>query len=132
MDAQNERMASAFRLFARMTATIVLPQVNFQPDRSKNLIYVSFYMRTAESPARAFDSLSRTWFPGLLRTRRVGTESAQDGCLTVDAHQRTRVDGLYAAGDMSCSGCTKSVMQWRSVSAITIRGDLAKKTPLRR
>ncbi|HYC42203.1 MAG TPA: NAD(P)/FAD-dependent oxidoreductase [Noviherbaspirillum sp.] len=32
--------------------------------------------------------------------RLLGSEASPDGCLVVDAHQQTAVDGLYAAGDI--------------------------------
>ncbi len=85
--------------------------------------------------AQAFDSL----YPALgseIRSElagQVGADRTDDGCLTVDAHQRTNVPGLYAAGDV-VKGLDQisHAMGEGGVAATTIRNDLAEKTPLRR
>ena len=55
------------------------------------------------------------------------------GCMTVDAHQRTGVPGLYAAGDV-VKGLDQisHAMGEGGVAATTIRNDLAKQAPLLR
>lgn len=83
----------------------------------------------------AFDSL----YPALGSiiqselARQVGAAMSSEGCLTVDAHQRTNVPGLYAAGDVVLGlDQISHAMGEGSVAATTIRNDLARQTPLRR
>jgi len=63
----------------------------------------------------------------------LGAETSPDGCLLVDAHQRTSVAGLYAAGDV-VKGLDQisHAMGEGGVAATTMRNDLAKRQPLRR
>lgn len=63
----------------------------------------------------------------------VGARGSDDGCLLVDAHQRTTVPGLYAAGDVT-KGLDQisHAMGEAAVAATTIRNDLAATFPLRR
>ena len=63
----------------------------------------------------------------------LGAETSADGCLLVDAHQRTSVAGLYAAGDV-VKGLDQisHAMGEGGVAATTMRNDLAKRRPLRR
>jgi len=63
----------------------------------------------------------------------LGAETSADGCLLVDAHQRTSVAGLYAAGDV-VKGLDQisHAMGEGGVAATTMRNDLAKRHPLRR
>ena len=63
----------------------------------------------------------------------LGAESSPEGCLLVDAHQRTSVPGLYAAGDV-VKGLDQisHAMGEGGVAATTMRNDLAQKSPLRR
>lgn len=84
---------------------------------------------------QAFDSL----YPALgsdIRSElaaQVGAEMSAEGCLTVDAHQRTSVPGLYAAGDVVLGlDQISHAMGEGGVAATTIRNDLAKLAPLRR
>lgn len=85
--------------------------------------------------SRAFDSL----YPALGSDIRselagmVGAARSDDGCLTVDSHQRTNIAGLYAAGDV-VKGLDQisHAMGEGGVAATTIRNDLAQQTPLRR
>lgn len=64
---------------------------------------------------------------------RLGVELGEEGCLVVDAHQRTDVKGLYAAGDVVLGLDQLShAMGEGGVAATTIRNDLAKAEPLRR
>lgn len=63
----------------------------------------------------------------------LGAEATGDGCLEVDAHQRTSVPGLYAAGDVA-KGLDQisHAMGEAGVAATTIRNDLAKRHRLAR
>lgn len=63
----------------------------------------------------------------------VGAHRSNDGCLTVDAHQRTSVAGLYAAGDVVLGlDQISHAMGEGGVAATTIRNDLARQESLRR
>lgn len=63
----------------------------------------------------------------------VGAQTSKEGCLTVDAHQRTNVPGLYAAGDVVLGlDQISHAMGEGGVAATTIRNDLARQSPLRR
>jgi len=63
----------------------------------------------------------------------LGAATSAEGCLLVDAHQRTNVPGLYAAGDV-VKGLDQisHAMGEGGVAATTMRNDLAEKRPLRR
>lgn len=63
----------------------------------------------------------------------IGVALAEDGCIKVDAHQRTSVPGVYAAGDV-VKGLDQisHAMGEGGVAATTIRNDLAKERPLLR
>jgi thioredoxin reductase (NADPH) len=65
--------------------------------------------------------------------RGLGAKMSEDGCLVVDAHQRTGVAGLYAAGDV-VKGLDQisHAMGEGGVAATTIRNDLAEREPLLR
>lgn len=62
-----------------------------------------------------------------------GARAAEDGCLTVDAHQRTSVPGLFAAGDVA-KGLDQisHAMGEAGVAATTIRNMLDDERPIRR
>lgn len=63
----------------------------------------------------------------------VGAKTSDEGCLMVDAHQRTNVPGLYAAGDVVLGlDQISHAMGEGGVAATTIRNDLARQSPLRR
>jgi thioredoxin reductase (NADPH) len=63
----------------------------------------------------------------------LGAEVTDEGCIKVDAHQRTSVQGLYAAGDVVVGlDQISHAMGEAGVAATTIRNDLALKAPLRR
>ncbi|MEK7412947.1 MAG: NAD(P)/FAD-dependent oxidoreductase [Planctomycetota bacterium] len=63
----------------------------------------------------------------------LGAHRSEEGCLTVDAHQRTNITGLYAAGDVVLGlDQISHAMGEGGVAATTIRNDLAGQTPLRR
>ncbi|MDB5690825.1 MAG: FAD-dependent pyridine nucleotide-disulfide oxidoreductase [Sphingomonas bacterium] len=63
----------------------------------------------------------------------LGASLGEDGCVVVDRHQRTEIDGLYAAGDV-VQGLDQisHAMGEAGVAATTIRNDLAQRFPLRR
>jgi thioredoxin reductase (NADPH) len=57
----------------------------------------------------------------------------EQGCIGVDARQRTSVDGLYAAGDVVIGlDQISHAMGEGGVAATTIRNDLAKEKPILR
>ena len=82
---------------------------------------------------RAFDSI----YPALGSVIRselavdLGADASEDGCLVVDAHQRTSIPGLYAAGDVA-KGLDQisHTMGEAGVAATTIRNDLAERRAL--
>jgi thioredoxin reductase (NADPH) len=94
----------------------------------------SIVVDTPAGPQR-FDSV----YPALgsrIRSRlaqMVEAEMTEDGCLTVDSHQRTSIAGLYAAGDV-VKGLDQisNAMGQAGVAATTIRNDLAEKRPVLR
>ena len=57
----------------------------------------------------------------------VGARLSEEGCIGVDAHQRTSVPGIYAAGDVVIGlDQISHAMGEGGVAATTIRNDLAK------
>jgi thioredoxin reductase (NADPH) len=61
----------------------------------------------------------------------VGAELGPKGCIAVDAHQRTSIPGLYAAGDVVIGlDQISHAMGEGGVAATTIRNDLAKQRSL--
>lgn len=63
----------------------------------------------------------------------VNAGRSEEGCLLVDAHQRTDVEGLYAAGDVVLGlDQISHAMGEGGVAATTIRNDLAHRRPLLR
>ena len=63
----------------------------------------------------------------------VGARLGDDGCVGVDSHMRTSVDGVYAAGDLVIGlDQISSAMGQGGIAATTIRNDLAKEAPLLR
>jgi len=65
--------------------------------------------------------------------RGLGAAVTDDGSLRVDAHQRTSVPGLYAAGDVVLGlDQISHAMGEAGVAATTIRNDLAERTSLLR
>ena len=63
----------------------------------------------------------------------VGARLGDDGCVGVDAHMRTSVEGVYAAGDLVIGlDQISNAMGQGGVAATTIRNDLAKAEPLLR
>lgn len=64
------------------------------------------------------------------RAADVGAALSDEGCLIVDAHQRTSVPGLYAAGDVVLGlDQISHAMGDGGVAATTIRNDLAQRFP---
>jgi len=65
--------------------------------------------------------------------RMVGARLGDDGCVGVDAHMRTSVEGVYAAGDLVIGlDQISNAMGQGGIAATTIRNDLAKEQPLLR
>ncbi|HET9459719.1 MAG TPA: NAD(P)/FAD-dependent oxidoreductase [Sphingomicrobium sp.] len=63
----------------------------------------------------------------------LGARLNEQGCIGIDAHQRTSVEGLYAAGDVVIGlDQISHAMGEGGVAATTIRNDLAKQRPLLR
>jgi thioredoxin reductase (NADPH) len=63
----------------------------------------------------------------------VGADLSTDACIKVDSHQRTSVEGLYAAGDVVIGlDQISHAMGEGGVAATTIRNDLAAQHPLLR
>ena len=63
----------------------------------------------------------------------VGANTAEDGCIVVDDHQRCSVPGLYAAGDVVIGlDQISHAMGEGGVAAVTIRNDLTRDRPLMR
>jgi thioredoxin reductase (NADPH) len=63
----------------------------------------------------------------------VGARLNEQNCIGIDAHQRTSVPGLYAAGDVVVGlDQISHAMGQGGVAATTIRNDLAKEKPLLR
>ena len=63
----------------------------------------------------------------------VGADLSAQGCIKVDSHQRTNVEGLYAAGDVVIGlDQISHAMGEGGVAATTIRNDLAAKNPILR
>ncbi|MGI8704824.1 MAG: NAD(P)/FAD-dependent oxidoreductase [Sphingomicrobium sp.] len=63
----------------------------------------------------------------------LGAQLNEQGCIGVDAHQRTSVAGLYGAGDVVIGlDQISHAMGQAGVAATTIRNDLAKQKPLLR
>ncbi|HEU4810390.1 MAG TPA: NAD(P)/FAD-dependent oxidoreductase [Sphingomicrobium sp.] len=71
--------------------------------------------------------------PHILLAEQAGAALTASGCITVDAHQRTSVPGLYAAGDVVIGlDQISHSMGEGGVAATTIRNDLAAQEPLLR
>ncbi|QNM83099.1 NAD(P)/FAD-dependent oxidoreductase [Sphingomonas sabuli] len=63
----------------------------------------------------------------------LGATLNEQGCVTVDSHQRTSVEGMYAAGDVVIGlDQISHAMGEGGVAATTIRNDLAKQSPMLR
>lgn len=60
----------------------------------------------------------------------LGADTTAEGCIQVDAHQRTSIPGLYAAGDV-VKGLDQisHAMGEAGVAATTLRNDLAERRP---
>jgi thioredoxin reductase (NADPH) len=65
--------------------------------------------------------------------RMLGAALSEEGCILVDAHQRTTVRGLYAAGDVVLGlDQISHAMGGGGIAATTIRNDSAAVRPIRR
>jgi thioredoxin reductase (NADPH) len=65
--------------------------------------------------------------------RALDAEVTAEGCIKVDAHQRSSILGLYAAGDVVIGlDQISHAMGEAGVAATTIRNDLAARRPLLR
>lgn len=63
----------------------------------------------------------------------LGAKANAQGCIEIDAHQRTSVAGLYAAGDVTRGlDQISHAMGQAGVAATTIRNDLARERPILR
>jgi thioredoxin reductase (NADPH) len=63
----------------------------------------------------------------------IGARVNDDGCVGVDAHMRTSVEGVYAAGDLVIGlDQISNAMGQGGIAATTIRNDLAMERPLLR
>ena len=63
----------------------------------------------------------------------IGARMGDDGCVGVDSHMRTSVEGVYAAGDLVIGlDQISSAMGQGGIAATAIRNDLAKLEPLLR
>ncbi|MGO4175889.1 NAD(P)/FAD-dependent oxidoreductase [Bosea sp. TAF32] len=63
----------------------------------------------------------------------LGADLTDEGCIKVDAHQRTSIRGLYAAGDVVVGlDQISHAMGEAGVAATTIRNDLAAAAPILR
>lgn len=63
----------------------------------------------------------------------LGAAVTPDGCIKVDAHQRTSINGLYAAGDVVLGlDQISHAMGEAGVAATTLRNDLSALEPLLR
>ena len=78
-----------------------------------------------------YPSLGSDSHSGLARA--LGAAVADEGCIKVDAHQRTSIPGLYAAGDVVLGlDQISHAMGEAGVAATTLRNDLAALSPLLR
>lgn len=78
-----------------------------------------------------YPALGSTMHSALARS--VGAAVSDAGCITVDAHQRTSLPGLYAAGDVVLGlDQISHAMGQAGVAATAIRNDLAARSPLYR
>ncbi len=63
----------------------------------------------------------------------LGARATAEGCIEIDAHQRTSVAGLYAAGDVTRGlDQISNAMGQAGVAATAIRNDLASQAPFLR
>jgi len=104
------------------------PAVDFHLDATGLSLATSAGRRTFDSVYPALGSRVHSDLAQAL-----GAQVTEEGCLTVDRHQRTSTPRLYAAGDV-VSGLDQisHAMGEAGVAATTIRNDLANEAPLRR
>jgi thioredoxin reductase (NADPH) len=71
--------------------------------------------------------------PHVMLAVEIGAALSENGCVTVDRHQRTSIPDIYAAGDVVIGlDQISHAMGEGGVAATTIRNDLAAKAPLLR
>jgi thioredoxin reductase (NADPH) len=101
----------------------------------------SFFMEEEEIGVRVGDRLLAfdTIYPALgsiVRSDLAGqihAKRTEQGCIVVDEHQRTTIDGIYAAGDVVLGlDQISHAMGEGGVAATAIRNDLAAKQAIRR
>lgn len=87
----------------------------------------------AQTAVHRFDSVYPAFGPDVRSelVRCVGVNLSEEGCIRVDAHQRTNVPGLYAAGDVVIGlDQISHAMGQAGVAATAIRNDLFDRSPL--
>ncbi|MFN3452378.1 MAG: NAD(P)/FAD-dependent oxidoreductase, partial [Sphingorhabdus sp.] len=89
----------------------------------------------AGSEPFSFDSI----YPALgsdvnnLLAQMAGVKCDEEGSVIVDSHQRTSIEGIYAAGDVVLGlDQISHAMGEGGVAAVTVRNDLAEKRPIMR
>jgi thioredoxin reductase (NADPH) len=104
------------------------------PARAVAIAQDSITIHTAEGYF-AFDSV----YPALgsdvhcQLAEMIGARLNDVGCVGVDAHMRTSIDGVYAAGDLVIGlDQISNAMGQGGIAATTVRNDLAKDRPLLR
>ena len=104
------------------------------PARAVAITGDCIVVETAEG-TQSFDSV----YPALgsdthtQLAEQLGARLSEQGCVGVDARQRTSVPGLYAAGDVVVGlDQISHAMGEGGVAATTIRNDLAKQRPMLR
>ena len=104
------------------------PAADFRIEREGLSVVAAGRRRSFDSIYPALGSTARSELAGGL-----GAELTDEGCIKVDAHQRTSVPGLYAAGDVVIGlDQISHAMGEAGVAATTLRNDLAAATPLLR
>jgi thioredoxin reductase (NADPH) len=97
-----------------------------EPDADSIAVFVEGRRHSFASIYPALGSDTHT-----MLAEQLGARLNEDGCIGIDAHQRTSVPGLYAAGDVVIGlDQISHAMGDGGVAATTIRNDLAKESPL--
>jgi thioredoxin reductase (NADPH) len=105
---------------------IVDGPVEIEPGKDSIEVVIAGKSEAFDSIYPALGSDTHTQLAEML-----GARLNEAGCVGVDAHQRTSVPGLYAAGDVVIGlDQISHAMGDGGVAATTIRNDLAKDTPL--
>ncbi len=146
------REAEFLRSFTTRVSLISLDEADGLSTEDRDRLDAIGVRRIA-GPARAFaldpDGLTFTCAEGRLGfdaiypslgsdihsdlARDLGAAVTEDGCIKVDAHQRTSIPGVYAAGDVVIGlDQISHAMGEAGVAATTLRNDLAAVSPLLR